>query len=233
MTGPALPDEAKAKPVDIHLSNGGSVGESAAAYANEIAVFGESPDVLLTTFSGRARLSDAAGHDYLADDGDGTFCMLPSGCECPGATTDEAPMLALDGADVALGVAGGTKGSSGTLTGSKLDDYCNKGITGTWDGTAEVAGYNVANDFTMTLVQRGATFKGPVVFTGPNCIHEADVTGTVSGNKSTMRWALAGLNPVNFEGTLSGKKMSGTFTAIGCPPENLSIGGPWSATKRK
>ena len=26
MTGPALPDEAKAKPVDIHLCNGGSVG---------------------------------------------------------------------------------------------------------------------------------------------------------------------------------------------------------------
>ena len=142
-------------------------------------------------------------------------------------------MLALDGANVALGVTGGPKGSSGTLTGSKLDDYCNKGITGTWDGTAEVAGYNVANDFTMTLVQQGSTFKGPVVFTGPNCIHEADVTGTVSGSKITMQWALAGLNPVNFEGTLSGKKMSGTFTAIGCPPENLNIGGPWSATKRK
>ena len=233
MTGPALPDEARAKPVDIHLSNGGSVGESAAAYANEIAVFGESPDVLLTTFSGGARLSDAAGHDYLADDGDGTFCMLPSGCECPGATADEPPMLALDGADVALGVTGGPKGSSGTLTGTKLDDYCNKSITGTWDGTAEVAGYNVANDFTMTLVQRGSSFKGPVVFTGPNCIHQADVTGTVSGGKITMQWALAGLNPVNFEGTLSGKKMSGTFTAIGCPPANLNIGGPWSATKRK
>ncbi len=130
-------------------------------------------------------------------------------------------------------MTGGPKGTTGTLDGIKLDDYCTKNITGTWDGIAEVSGYNVTNDFTLSLVQKGTAFKGTSVFTGPNCVHQADVTGTVSGSKITMRWSLAGYEPVDFEGTLSGKTMSGTFTAVGCPPENLNIGGPWSATKRK
>jgi hypothetical protein len=233
LSGPAKPPPNRSKPVEIHLSNGGSVETSAAPYANEIAVFAESPDVLQTSFVGRARLSDAAGHDYLADDGDASFCMLSSGCACPGASTDEPPMLALDGADVALGVTGGPKGASGTLTGTKLDDYCRKGITGTWDGSAEVSGYRVVNDFTLKVVQKGATFSGTTDLTGPNCVHQAGVTGTVSGSDISMRWAAAGLQPVELEGTLSGNSMSGTFTAISCPPGNLNIDGTWSATRRK
>ena len=191
------------------------------------------PEVLQTSFIGRARLSDAAGHDYLANDGDGTFCMLPTGCECPGASADEPPMLALDGANVALGVTGGPKGSSGTLTGTKLDDYCKKGITGTWDGSAEVAGYNVVNDFTMTLVQRGDYVQGPGRVHRSELCPRGRCHGHRVGQQDHDAVVPAGLDPVNFEGTLSGKTMSGTFTAIGCPPEKLNIGGPWSATKRK
>ena len=234
LTGPAKPSAAKVKPGEIHLSNGGSVEVSAARlHQRPVPVRREprrAPDrVHRARPAVRRRGPRLPGQRRRRH----VLACRRTGCECPGATADEPPMPALDGADVALGVTGGPKGSSGTLTGTKLDDYCNKGITGTWDGSAEVAGYNVVNEFTMTLVQRGNSFKGPVVFTGPNCVHEADVTGTVSGTNITMQWSLAGLDPVNLEGTLSGKTMSGTFTAIGCPPERLSIGGPWSATKRK
>ena len=231
MTGPALPDEARAKPVEIHLSNGGSVGESAAAYANEIAVFRETPDVLLTTFAGRARLSDNAGHDYVAGDS-GTYCMLPTGCECPGAGDDQQPPP-LTGDAVAIGVTGGTKGTTGTLDGMKLDDWCT-GITGTWEGVwqnSERWG-GATGGFTMKAVQKGAAFTGTTDVTGPTCVRHGKVNGTVVKGHISMGWLAAGVRDVQFEGTVSGRTMSGTWTAIACNSD-LAIDGSWSATKAK
>ena len=234
LTGPARPPPGKSKPVEIHLANGGSVQVEAAPYAMDISVFAQSPEVLKTSFAGRARLSDTAGHDYLAGDGDGTFCMLPTGCECPGASPDEPPMLALDGDRVALGVTGGPKGSSGTLTGVKLDDYCT-GITGTWEGvwqnSPEWGG--ATGGFTMTAVQKGAAFTGTTDVTGPTCVRHGKVTGTVTKNHLSMGWLAAGVRDVQFEGTVSGKTMSGTWSAYACKPKDLLIEGSWSATKVK
>jgi hypothetical protein len=230
MRGPALPPKTPAPPT-ISVPNGASPHLSAPAYGNRIVTLGETPDVLTTAFSGRARVSDGAGHDYLAGDS-GAFCVLPTGCVCPGAV-GEPPPQPLEGGEVAVAVTGGTDGATGTLTGVKLDDFCRKGITGTWDGVAEVSGYGVTNGFTLTVVQKGDAFTGTAEITGPNCAHHADVTGTVSKGDIAMRWAGAGLQDVVFEGTLGGTTMSGTFTAVSCPPGNLAINGTWSATKRK
>jgi hypothetical protein len=232
MVGPALPSTTPV-PSAIGVPNDASQQLSAPAYGNRIVMLSETPDVLQTTFTGRVRLSDASGLDYLADDSDGTFCMLPSGCACPGASTDEPPMLTLNGAGVVVAVTGGPKGASGTLTGTKLDDYCHKGITGTWDGSARVNLGGVINDFTMTVVQKGAAFKGTTEISGPNCAHHGDVVGTVSGSDISMQWSGPGLQDVVFEGRVSGATMSGTFTAVSCPPASLNIDGTWSATKSK
>ena len=236
LTGPAKPPPGKSKPADLHLANGGSVGVEAAPYAMDISVFAESPDVLETSFTGRARLSDAAGHDYLADDGDGTFCMLSTGCECPGATADEPPMLALDGARAAVAVTGGADGAKGTLTGSKLDDYCRgKGITGTWEGiwqnSPEWGG--ATGGFTLTVVQKGTAFTGTTDVTGPTCVRHGKVTGSVTGKHISMGWVAAGVRDVAFDGTISGKTMSGTWSAYACKPKDLQIDGTWTATKVK
>jgi hypothetical protein len=231
MTGPAIPQD-KAQPVAISLPNGASITESAKAYGNVIAVLTDTPEVLETTFSGRARLSDGSGHDYLAGDS-GAFCLLKTGCVCP-AASGEPPPLPLDASGVALGVTGGAKGSTGTLVGMKLVDYCNKGITGTWDGTwqndAQWGG--TTGGFTLTVVQKGTAVTGTTDVTGPTCIRHGTVTGTVVKDHVSMGWVAAGIRDVAYEGTLTGNAMSGTWTAIACGLDQ-QITGTWSATRRQ
>ena len=132
-------------------------------------------------------------------------------------------------------MTGGTNGTTGTLQGMKLDDYCTKGITGTWDGVwqnAERWG-GATGGFTLKVVQKGAAFAGTTDVTGPTCVRHGKVTGTVSGSHISMGWVAAGVRDVEFEGTISGKTMSGTWSAFACDPADLKIDGSWSATKVK
>lgn len=233
LTGPAKPPVGKSKPTEIHLGNGGSVEMSAGRYANEIAVFAEAPEVMVATFTGRARLSDGSGHDYLGDGG--AYCFLPTGCVCPGSA-GEPPPLPLEGARAAIGLTGGVGGAAGTLVGQTLKDHCNRGLTGTWDGAwqnAEQWG-GASGNFTLQVVQKGASFSGTVDVTGPTCIRHGKVTGTVAKDgRIQMGWVAAGVRDVNFEGQLSGRSMAGTWTAIACKPLDIAIDGSWSASKRK
>jgi hypothetical protein len=232
ITGPGVPQN-KARPTDIHLTNGGSVEVSAPAYGNEIAVFQSKPEVLLTSFSGRARLSDANGHDYLAGDA-GAFCMRLDGCTCPDAA-GQPPPLPLEGDRVALGVTGAIAGATGSLVGLKLDDYCKRGITGTWLGTWENAPeWGGANGgFTLKVVQKGTSFSGTVDVSGPTCVRHGTVTGTVSKDGDvSMGWVATGVRDVQFEGTLRGDSMGGTWSAISCAPQSISIWGTWSAQRQ-
>ena len=54
--------------------------------------------------------------------------------------------------------------------GTKLDDFCKKGITGTWTGTWAISPVfgSATGGFTMTLIQKGTSFSGTTVVTGPN-----------------------------------------------------------------
>jgi hypothetical protein len=218
----------------LQLGNGGSLPESVPAYTNEISKFGETPDVLLAAISGHARVSDASGHDYTVN-GSSVFCMLANGCICPGSS-GEPPPLPLNGGDVALAVSGGTGGASGTLTGQKLDDYCTK-LTGTWDGTwindASLGTPRANGTFTMQIVHKGGKITGTVEVAGPTCVRSGTVNGTVTGSSIQMGWVSAARD-VAFEGTVSGSHMSGTWSAIACPPSpNITVFGDWEATKRR
>jgi hypothetical protein len=48
-----------------------------------------------------------------------------------------------------------------------------------------------------------------------------------------MGWVAAGVRDVQFEGTLAGDEMAGTWSAISCAPQSLSIWGTWSAQRQK
>jgi hypothetical protein len=231
ITGPAVTSD-KAPLNGISLNNGGSVGVSVPAYANEVSEFGETPDVMQVAMSGHARVSDANGHDYLVG-GEADFCMLLTGCECPGS--DDPPPLPLEGAAVVLAVTGGAAGSAGTLIGTQLDDFCNKGVSGTWTGTwtnSPDFGTPAANGgFTMTVRQKGATFTGTVSVTGPTCVRTGTVNGTVTAGNVQFGWVTEVARPVQFEGTFSKNAMSGTWNAIACEPANIPIYGSWDAVR--
>ncbi len=234
IAGPTVPSGVSVIPTGIQIGNGGSIPVSVAAYTNEISRFGETPDVLSAAISGHSRVSDASGHDYLVN-GSSDFCILADGCICPGSE-GEPPPLPLSGADVALAVTGGTTGASGTLVGTKLDDFCTK-LTGTWDGTwindVSFGTPQATGPFTMTIVQKGGKFTGTVEVGGPTCVRSGTVDGSVDARGLEFGWVF-GPYDVAFEGTVSGRRMTGTYSAISCPPyQHITVFGDWEATKRR
>jgi hypothetical protein len=231
ITGPGATSD-RAQPKGIQLPNGASVTEAVAPYTDEIAVFADSPDVLDAAFSGHARISDNAGHDYLLQGG-GTFCLKKDGCKCPNAeSSGEPPRLRLSGS-VALAVTGGPTGASGTLDGMSLDDYCNRGpMNGTWEGTW-VNDNGLANGaYTLVIKQKRKTdpFSGTIQVSGKTCVRDGNIQGTLSGQKVT--WGVVNAErPIDFSGTLGGKSMSGSWSSIACgPPYGPATGGPYPVT---
>jgi hypothetical protein len=237
ITGPAVTSD-RAVPAEIYLGNGGSVGDSVAAYTNEIEVFGETPDVLIATYSGRARISDATGHDYPIRD-TATFCLRPDGCECPqDSDTGRPPPLPLDPTSAALAVTGGTAGATGSLDGLSLKDYCSPTIAGTWTGTWQNDNGLATGGFTLVLTQKGKTFSGTIDVTGPTCVGHGTVQGTVDGK--SVNWGTVGAErDVDFTGTFSDDSMSGTWAAIACGPPYgpanviINLTGTWQATRQE
>lgn len=230
VSGPAVTSD-KPPAGGIQLNNGGSITLSAAPYTNEIDVFGETPDVMQTTFAGHVRLSDANGHDYTAA-GATDFCMLLTGCDCP--NSDEPPPLPLEGDAVALAVTGGPTGTSGTLSGTSLDDFCNR-VSGTWNGTwsnsPDFGTPPATGTFIVTLTQRGSTLTGVSSVSGPTCISGGMSTGTVTGNKIQFGFLADPQRPLTFEGTVTGNTMSGTWSTVTCGKVQIPIYGTWTATK--
>lgn len=107
------------------------------------------------------------------------------------------------------------------------------GITGTWAGlwqNDEQWG-DAAGGFTLMVVQHGSTFDGTINVTGPTCIRQGTVSGTLTGSAISMGVVAATVRDVNYTGTLSGDGMSGTWTAIACNVET-EISGSWSAQRR-
>ena len=229
ISGPGVTDD-RADPVPIMLTNDFEVTQSIPAYTDEISVFAQTPDVLTVSSNAHVRLSDAAGHDYV-DGGD--FCMLDTGCECPDNTSDES-LPALDADSAAFALTAGTADATAKLEGTKLDDFCNKvNVTGNWTGTWAISqNFGTANGgFAMTITQKGSIFSGTTSVTGPTCVRTGNVSGTVTGNTIKFGWVTEVARPVQFEGTVSGSSMSGTWTAISCEPQSIPIDGSWAATK--
>ena len=231
ITGPAITSD-QALPGGISLGNGGSVGEQVAPYANEISIFKEQPDVLDASISGHARLSDANGHDYLVQ-GDGQFCMLDAGCACPGRhrPADAGPRRRCRRA----GSQRRHQRRVGHAHRHLQDDFCSKGVTGTWEGTwinsPDFGTPQATGGFTMTLTQKGTSFTGTVSVTGPTCVRDGTVNGTVTGGNVQFGWITDVARPVQFTGSVGANTMSGTYSAISCPPLAILVYGDWTAQR--
>ena len=115
-------------------------------------------------------------------------------------------------------------------TASPSPSHEESGLSGTWDGTWAIDGYDTVGGFTMELVQSGDSFSGPVDITNTDCSN-GTVEGIIDGPSISFGWVLTP-QPVQFTGTLSGASMSGTWSAIACSDSTISLTGTWEATKR-
>jgi hypothetical protein len=234
--GPGItPDQAV--PDALQLPNGGSASDSVAPYANRIAVLAQAPEVLLANYSAGARISDGIGHDYLIADG-GTFCLRANGCKCPQGDEGKPQLRPLDASSVALAVTGGTNGASGTLDGLSLKDFCGPTIAGTWQGIWANDNGRASGGFTLVATQKGKTFSGTIEVSGPTCVRQGTVQGTIDGTK--VSWGVVGAErDVDFEGTLAGDSMSGAWSAMSCGPPYgpanvvVTVTGAWEATRQE
>jgi hypothetical protein len=82
----------------------------------------------------------------------------------------------------------------------------------------------------MDLVQSGDSFSGFVEITNTDCSN-GPVEGTLDGSRLDFGWILTP-EPVQFEGTVSGSSMSGTWAALACSDSSISLTGTWEATKQ-
>jgi hypothetical protein len=104
------------------------------------------------------------------------------------------------------------------------------GLTGIWDGTWVIDDYGNTGGFTMDLVQSGDSFSGTVELTNTDCSN-GPVEGTLDGSRIDFGWLLTP-QPVQFEGTLNGNSMSGTWSANACSDASIALTGTWEGTKR-
>lgn len=102
-------------------------------------------------------------------------------------------------------------------------------LTGTWNGTWAIDGYENTGEFTMELAPSGDGYSGPIESTNTDC-PTGTVDLTLDGSSVTMGWVLSGV-PVSFTGTREGNSMSGTWSAVSCS-QNIPLTGTWEATKQ-
>ncbi len=82
----------------------------------------------------------------------------------------------------------------------------------------------------MDLVQSGSSFSGPLEVTNTDCT-DGTVQGEVDGPSVSFGWFFS-QQPVQFEGTITGSSMSGTWSAYACSDSTIFLTGTWEATKR-
>jgi hypothetical protein len=232
ITGPGVTTD-RPNPSALSVANGASAPVKSGAYADAIyAISDGSADVLLVNGTGHARISDAAGHDYLVPDG-AAFCHRAGGCDCPDATS--APPPALPGPGVLLGLSSAAGGTSGSVEGLSIEDYCNRGVTGSWAGQWFNDNGLAVGAGTMTIVQKGRQITGTGDVTGKTCVRHVTISGTVTG--AAIHLVVQGERSLTMDGTISGTTMSGTFVAISCGPPygpaniSVTVTGTWRATK--
>jgi hypothetical protein len=109
------------------------------------------------------------------------------------------------------------------------------GVAGTWDGTwinsPDFGTPQASGTFSVTFTQKGNTISGFNTVSGETCVRGGASSGTINGNQIQFGFLADPQRPVQFEGTVTGDTMSGTWNALACPPVNIPIYGTWSATR--
>jgi len=101
-------------------------------------------------------------------------------------------------------------------------------VSGTWEGTWQNDLGGTTGGFTFTLSQAADRVTGRARFTGPTCVDEISIDGTVHG--STVEMPMSEWD-IRFVGTVEGDAMSGTYSAIACSMPDFIVTGTWQATR--
>lgn len=133
ITGKAVPEAGTLDPPvdDLPVANGSERGLSAKPFTNTLEVLDTKADVTHFAFTGHARLSDEGGFDsteltdlYLCTRSGGN-CACPDQAAGDGSDGLPASRQSVTGTLI-LGLTGGTDGTTGTVSGQSLKDFCAK-----------------------------------------------------------------------------------------------------------
>jgi len=86
-------------------------------------------------------------------------------------------------------------------------------VTGSWAGTW-LSETGMGGDVTAVLTQAGADVDGTMTISGSPCFSVGNVSGTVSGNRVSTGAMFSGDTRVNFEGTVVGDQISGSYDTV-------------------
>jgi hypothetical protein len=202
-TGPDITDD-RATPSSLTVGNGTDAPVAAEPYTNALYQLSLTADVTTIVLLGHGRLSDGAvdigGIDLVSR----AFCTKKDGCkpECPDGSPLPTDLPRLDGANAMLAITGASKGISGSLQGSTLEQFCKKPLTspvwvhlersassvlqagtvleivsctgpfGSWSGVLRLGGLS-SNGFEVPFAEL------PIAFTIQNRAARTEVAGTV------------------------------------------------------
>jgi hypothetical protein len=97
--------------------------------------------------------------------------------------------------------------------------------SGTWSGTwTDLQPDTESGGLHLTLTQSGGDLEGTVVMDANSCLGDGAIQGTIAGNTVDLR--VNQRDVVGFTGTISGNRMSGTFS-MSCSNAN----GTWVVTR--
>lgn len=141
-------------------------------------------------------------------------------------TIDGSPELTAEyrdfGAVPGAGAGGDGKspGARDTGTGSRAD------LSGEWRGTYDnVAPLPSSGPFAVRITQQGDRLEGDLRLSGTGCELDGPIQGTLEGTKIRFG-SVGGSQSITFEGTVSGDRLSGTYTTT-C----LNSNGTWKAAR--
>jgi hypothetical protein len=133
ITGKAVPEAGTLDPPvqTLSVADGTDASVSAAPFTGGLEVIDTSADLTHLAFTGHARLSDEGGFDST-ELADLYLCTRSGGdCSCPdqaggdGADGLPASRQGVQGTLI-LGLTGGTDGTTGSVSGQSLEDFCSK-----------------------------------------------------------------------------------------------------------
>jgi hypothetical protein len=122
--GPGLPgtDTARNAGQPLAVANGAIEAVDQEAYTNHLFAVHATADILEVDLAGHARLGD--GTVDSTELGPGFFCTTDQGCgPCPDGSAPAIQPTRLAPESI-LAISGGTDGTTGTVSGHPLDEYC-------------------------------------------------------------------------------------------------------------
>jgi hypothetical protein len=150
--GPGLPglDAASNRGESIAMASGATEAVNQPAYTNHVDAIHSTADIVEIDLAGHARLGDGTIDDTNL--GPGFFCTTDRGCgKCPDGS-DPAIHPTRLAADSILAISGGTDGTSGTVSGHDLDEFCHASAPPPTTGAVQVKDIKIVGGHPITFV---------------------------------------------------------------------------------